>query len=217
MQTLTEKVFKLAPPGGLFDETVVENIFPGLSGGARNLLVYRAVSAGEVLRLKRGLYCLAEPYRKNTCHPFVIAAALHSPSHVSLESALRYHGLIPEAVHEVSSVTIARSRRFMTPLGNFSFQRVPSLEPRAGVKAVQIAPGAWVFLAGALRAIADLVYLRREVDWEGDGILFLTESMRIEREDLSDISWKEYRDVRAGIQNKRTQSYLDGLRRELGK
>jgi hypothetical protein len=217
MQTLTELVFKLSPPGGLFDETVVENLFPGISGGARNALVHRAVSSGEVLRLKRGLYCLAEPYRRATLHPFAIAAALHSPSHVSLESALRHHGLIPEAVHEVSSVTTRRARRFTTALGNFSFQKVPSTYPRAGVRALQIEPGTWVFLAGALRAIADLVYLRREVAWPRDGSRFLTESMRIEREDLLNISWKDFREIRESIRSRRTRDYLDGLRRELGK
>jgi len=37
MQTLTEKIFKLAPPGGLFDESVVQTLFPGQSTGARRL------------------------------------------------------------------------------------------------------------------------------------------------------------------------------------
>ena len=51
MQNLTEKVFKLAPPGGLFNETVIRNLFPDSSDGARALLVHRACAAREVLRL----------------------------------------------------------------------------------------------------------------------------------------------------------------------
>ena len=58
MQNLSEKVFKLAPPGGLFDETVVLNLFPDSSDGARALFVHRACQAGEVLRLKPGLFVL---------------------------------------------------------------------------------------------------------------------------------------------------------------
>ena len=42
----------------------------------------------------------------------MLAASLHAPSHVSLESALAYHGLIPEAVYQVASITVARSREF---------------------------------------------------------------------------------------------------------
>lgn len=57
----TEKVFKLAPPGGLFTETVIHNLFPDSSDGARALLVQRACQAGEVLRLKPGLFVLAPP------------------------------------------------------------------------------------------------------------------------------------------------------------
>jgi len=41
MQTLTERAFQLAPPGGLFDETVICNLFPEGSKGARALLVHR--------------------------------------------------------------------------------------------------------------------------------------------------------------------------------
>ena len=126
MQNLTEKVFKLAPPGGLFDETVIHNLFPDSTAGARALLVHRACQAGEILRLKPGLFGLGPPYRKSEPHPFVVAGVLHSPSHISLESALSHHGLIPEAVYQVSSVTVGRSREFTTPLGVFSFRRVPA-------------------------------------------------------------------------------------------
>jgi len=51
MQTLTEKAYKLAPPGGLFDESVVRNLFPDSTTGGRKLLVHRAIEKGEVLRL----------------------------------------------------------------------------------------------------------------------------------------------------------------------
>jgi len=169
-----------------------------------------------VLRIKPGLYCLAELFRRTHTHPFVVAAALHAPSHISLESALRHHGLIPEAVHEVSSVTVGRTRRFSTPLGIYSFRRVPATYPRAGVKAREVEPGAWAFVAGPLRAIADLVYLRREVSWRRDGIGFLTRSMRIERDDLAAISWEEFGEVHESLRNRRVRAYLDGMRRELG-
>ncbi|MDP8248943.1 MAG: hypothetical protein P9M00_12445 [Candidatus Tritonobacter lacicola] len=127
------------------DESVVRNLFPDSTTGGRKLLVHRAIEKGEVLRLRPGLYCLAPDYRKSDPHPFVIAAALHLPSHVSLESALSYHGLIPEAVFQVSSVTIQRSRSFKTPLGTFVFHRVPVNDPRAGVKAEKIDANAWAF------------------------------------------------------------------------
>ena len=214
MQTLTEKTHRLAPPGGLFDDSVVRNLFPDASEGAKKLLVHRALKHGEVLRLKPGLYCLAPEYRKSNAHPFVVAAVLHSPSHVSLESALAYHGLIPEAVYTVSSVTSLRSRVFDTPLGHFSFQRVPAVNPRAGVEAIEVAREGWAFVATPLRALADLIYLRKDVCWESDGLAFLTESLRIEEEDLAEITTEEFEEVLAGMRNNRVRTYLTELRDE---
>jgi len=211
MQTLTETVFALAPPGGLFDETVIHNLFPDGSDGARALLVHRACQAGEILRLKPGLFVLGPPYRKSEPHPFVVAAVLHAPSHVSLESALAHHGLIPEAVYQVSSVTLARSREFSTPLGVFSFQRVPARSPRAGVEAVAVARNAWAFVASPLRAIADAVYLNKEITWNRNGLGYLTESLRIEEDDLSSLCFDALDEILDSLCNRRVRAYLEAL------
>jgi len=212
MQNLTERVFNLAPPGGLFDETVIHNLFPDSSDGARALLVYRACQAGEILRLKPGLFVLGPPYRKSEPHPFVVAAVLHSPSHISLESALAYHGLIPEAVYQVSSVTVGRSREYTTPLGVFGFSRVPARAPRAGVEAVAVARNAWAFIASPLRAIADAVYLNKEITWSRDGLGYLTESLRIEEEDLRSLSFEALDEILDSIRSRRVREYIERLK-----
>jgi predicted transcriptional regulator of viral defense system len=215
MQTIAEKVLLLSPPGGLFDETVVRNLLPDRSEAARKVLVHRAVSAGEIVRLKPGLFLLAPELRKTQPHPFVIAAMLHSPSHVSLESALSRHGLIPEAVYQVSSVTSLRSRTFHTPVGVFSYIRVPAADPRAGVQALKVDGRSWAFVATPLRAIADLIYTRREVSWVKDGLAFLTESMRIERDDLQAISFESLDEICQSLRSRRTSDYLRALAREI--
>lgn len=212
MQKLTEKVLKLAPPGGLFDETVIHNLFPDISIGACGLLVHRACKAGEILRLKPGLFVLGQPYRKSEPHPFVAAAMLHAPSHISLESALAYHGLIPEAVYQVSSVTVGRSREFSTPLGVFNFRRVPARASRAGVEAVAVTRSAWAFVASPLRAIADEVYLNKEITWNRNGLGYLTESLRIEEDDLRSLSFEALDEILDSIRSRRVQAYLAGLK-----
>jgi len=212
MQSLTNQVFKLAPPGGLFDETVIGNLYPGSSRGARALMVHRACQAGEIQRLKPGLFVLGAPYRKSEPHPFVVAGVLHAPSHISLESALAHHGLIPEAVYQVSSVTVGRSREFATPLGLFSFRRVPARAPRAGVEAVDVARNGWAFVASPLRAIADVVYLRKDITWTRDGIGFLTESLRIEEDDLPSIRFDALDEILDSIRSRRVRAYLKGLK-----
>jgi len=215
MQLLTEKALVLSPPGGLFDMTAVRNIFPDASEGARKVLVHRAVSAGEVIRLKPGLFLLQPSFRKSDPHPYVVAALLHAPSHISLETALSYHGLIPEAVYQTASVTVARSRSFDTPIGRFTFQRVPARNPRAGVQAVKLGHNAWAFVASALRAIADIVYLRPSVAWIKDGLGFLADSLRIEEEDLSRIELSSCEEIQESLRSRRVREYLEGLRKEL--
>jgi len=144
-----------------------------------------------------------------------VAALLHSPSHISLESALSYHGLIPEAVHGVTSVTAGRGRKFMTPLGDFNFQRVPADEPRAGVRPIKLDEQGWAFIAGPLRAMADLIYLRKEITWKKDGLMFLKESMRMDEDDLRGMPLDDYEEIFRSLRNKRTKMYLKGLKEEL--
>ncbi len=211
MQSLTEKMLDLQPPRGVFDDTAVRNATPRLSVGARRARIHRAVASGEILRLKPGLYCLAARFRRTQSHPFVVAAMLHYPSQISFETALAFHGLIPEAVHRVASSTLQRSRSFETPLGDFEFRRVPVASLRAGVRVTRV-DGGWAFIASPLRALADLLYQRREVTWRGDGIAFLTESLRMEPDELR---LDDYEEVSQSLQNKRVQAYLDGLYAEL--
>lgn len=214
MQTLTQLAWKTKPHGGLIDETVISNLFPGRSAEARKSLVHRAVTSGELTRLQPGLFCLAPPFGVGM-HPFVVASVLHQPSHVSLQSALSFHGLIPEAVRQVSSVTSRRSRRLSTPLGEFTFTRVPTQHPRAGVRSVEVQPGIWTFVAGPLRAIGDLVYLSPSVRFKRDGIRFVVESLRIDPEDLRPLITDDVEEVVSTFRSRRTLEYLVGLAREL--
>jgi hypothetical protein len=202
----------LAPPGGVFDETVVGNILPDISQGARALFVHRACQADEILRLKPGRFVLSPPYRKTEPHPFVLAGMLHAPSYISRESALAQHQMIPEAVYQVSSVAVGRSREFSTPLGVFSYRRVPAHAPRAGVEAVEIAHNAWAFIASPLRAIADAVYLNRTISWKRDGLGYLTDSLRIEEDDLPTISFETMDEILESFRNRRVREYLKGLK-----
>lgn len=214
-QTLTNALFRLRPPGGLFDYAVLRNLFPDKSEGALKLLLKRACAKGEVMRLATGVYILSPEYRKSEPHPFAIAAMLHFPSHISFESALWYHGLIPEAVFQVSSATTFRSRTFRTPLGVFTFDRVPTITPLAGVETVKLDDLFWAFVATPLRAIADKLYQSQNVHWDTSGIKFLTESLRIERSDLTRISFAAFPDILGSFRSYRIQRYLNGLKKEL--
>lgn len=87
------------------DEPVFSSGFL-LSGRANDqslrLQLSRWVKAGRLLRFRRGLYALAPPWRKVEPHPFLVANRLRRGTYVSLQSALAWHGVIPEHVPVVT-------------------------------------------------------------------------------------------------------------------
>ena len=80
--------------------------------------------SGRLIQLRRGVYALSERYRKNDPHPFTAANLMQSASYVSLQSALEYHGLIPEYVPAVTSVTTGRPEQLDNPLGSFIYRHI---------------------------------------------------------------------------------------------
>jgi hypothetical protein len=82
------------------------------------------LAAGELIRVRKGLYVLGERYRREALVREQLANLIYGPSYVSLDYALSRHGLIPERVDEVTSVTTGEHRRFVTPMGVFSYRKI---------------------------------------------------------------------------------------------
>lgn len=118
----------------------------------------RWTELGRLLQLRRGLYTLAPPYRKTHPHPFLLANQMMRGSYVSLQSALSYHGLIPEGVPVTTSVTTGRPGRWDTPLGAFAFRHVRS-ELFQGYRRIEVAKDQEAFVATPEKALLDLIYL----------------------------------------------------------
>ena len=114
--------------------------------------------SGKILQLRRGLYSLASPWRRVHPHPFLIANELHHPSYVSLQSALAHHGMIPEGVPIITSVTTARPMEFDTPFGRFAYRHIRQ-EVFFGYGRVTLPRGQEALLAGLEKGLLDLVYL----------------------------------------------------------
>lgn len=122
------------------------------------LQISRWVQDGKVIRIHKGLYTLAEPYRKVNPDPFYIANALKKASYVSLQSALAWYGMIPEFVPSVTSITTGRPQTIETPLGRFEYRHV-SKKYFWGYKVVELKNSLPVFIASPEKALLDLIYL----------------------------------------------------------
>ena len=119
----------------------------------------RWCAGGRLLRLRRGLFALAPPYRKVMPHPFLVANRLVPGSYVSGLSALAFAGAIPEYVPEVTSCGPGRPHLRETPLGRFSFRHV-KLAFRTGYRLESLTDGQSAFVARPEKAFLDLAHLQ---------------------------------------------------------
>lgn len=123
----------------------------------------RWVRSGHLIQLRRGVYAIATPYRKTEPHPFLVANSLRRNSYVSLQSALAYHGLIPEYVPVYTSVTTGRSEQLETALGTYNYRRIKPAY-LFGFRQQEVAPNQHAFVAVAEKALLDLIYLTPGAD-----------------------------------------------------
>jgi predicted transcriptional regulator of viral defense system len=130
------------------------------------LQLSRWVKTGRLLQLRRGLYALSPTWRKVEPHPFLIANRLRRGSYVSLQSALAYHGVIPEHVPMVTSVGPGRPGTVRTPLGAFQFNHLAGTL-LFGYSRVEIASRQFAFVASPEKALLDLVHLTPGSDSSG--------------------------------------------------
>jgi len=121
----------------------------------------RWVRAGRLIKLARGKYVLARPYRKVEAPLEYVANRLVYPSYVSFERALASYGLIPETAPTVTSATTGRPRRVETSLGTFRYRHIHR-RLFWGYEAVAH-QGLEYMLALPEKAILDLFYFRRGV------------------------------------------------------
>lgn len=147
--------------------------------------ITRLLREGDLVRIKKGLYVLGDAFRRRPVEPALLANLIHGPSMVSLDYALAFHGLIPERVETLTSVTTTRPRNFQTPVGTFVYRPVKSLSP--GMTRHE-RNGQAFLIAGPERALADKLCddrkggtLRSHADMKD----YLFDNLRIEPADLA--------------------------------
>ena len=92
-----------------------------VSNGYASLSLARLADAGHLVRLRQGLWAL--PNRvDHLALPEYLTAPL--PSYVSLQSALYLHGIISQMPATTYAVSLARTKRIVTPLGAVSLHHV---------------------------------------------------------------------------------------------
>lgn len=117
------------------------------------------VKKGHLTMLRRGLYIVSES--AEAVDPMILATKLYEPSYVSMEKALNFYGIIPEAVFTVTSVTTRKTKEFRTKRGNFSYQKIKR-EAFGGYETKR--NGQISFnMAVPEKALVDFFYLKRNI------------------------------------------------------
>ena len=131
---------------------------------AVDIKLSRMVKNGELLRLKRGLYCVSPANLREGRRLLkgVIANRLYGPSYVSYETALAAYGLIPERVTVERSAVCKASRSFETPIGLFEyFETAAELMP-LGVRVERTEDGNYL-MANPTKALCDTLMRKRRL------------------------------------------------------
>ena len=202
MNPVTEQ-FLNAPAGVFTSEEVALSL--SCTDDSRHGKIKRALASNEIQSVRRGLYCLARPYRRYPINVFALAQRVHGPSYVSMESALSYHGWIPEAVRVCTNASLGNGKEFRTPLGVFSYERVPQRVFYVGVERLDEGEHGITFMATPAKALADYYYVRRP-SWTT--IHDAVGSLRIEPEDLGEVSAEEIDELAANYRNRRVLAFL---------
>ena len=210
MQAITEIALRRAERGTFTREQA--SCWVDGSGARLDALLKRAAASGEIYRVRRGFYCLSDEYLHRSVSPLNLAQQIHGPSYISLESALSYHGWIPEAVRAITSTSLGRSRKFDTPIGLFTFARVPQQEFFSGVIRTSGERGDSFFLATPLKALSDYVYVNR-CDWVCAEPLL--ESLRVDGEELAGLKGEMFDELMPVYKSSRVRRFLGGLRRDM--
>ena len=115
-------------------------------------ILRRLAAQGAIVHLSRGRWLVNTKIDRLALPELILAPY---PVYVSLQSALFHHGMIEQIPSVIYAVTLARPRRLSTPMGTFSYHRMPpklftgfELLPRSDAK-----------IATPEKALFDLIYL----------------------------------------------------------
>ena len=148
--------------------------------------IHDLMKAGVLIGVKKGIYAFSPDYARGPVCKETLANLIYGPSCISLEYALAFHGLIPERVETITSVTPKRDKRFETPLGVFSYRYLSNQKYREVISLIWMDPKHPVLMASPEKALCDYVVLNKIAHIENgeDARKFLVEDLRIDPDNL---------------------------------
>lgn len=163
------------------------SLYPHIVGSSQKLQSLE--KRGDIIRLKRGIYVASPDVTGKPLSEHLIANHLYAPSYVSMSTALRYYGLIPEAVYTVQSMTLKHPRSFDTPLGRFTYKQISRASYPIGVTSI-VCDGYAFLMASPEKALCDLIAASPGINLTSlaDAERYICEDIRIDSDDLLEMN-----------------------------
>jgi hypothetical protein len=210
MTTLVKQIIDNDKANQVLNDRQLARLLKG-SDQRRYGQVNRAIKAGQLIRVKRGIYVLQNSLRKDPVHPFALAQQLIPGSYVTAESALSFHGWIPEAVRNVVSIsTKKKSISYQHDiLGKYEFRCMTTQEGYFYHSVTRHKLQNQVALiAEPVRALMDLIHLRK-IAWQG--LDYLIEGLRIDEQELKSVPLLSFTNLLNVYKGKRETRYIQEL------
>jgi len=167
-----------------FSTSAIADVYPSLN--SINDKASNLENSGKIIRLKRNLYVLSPSVSGKLLSLELIANHLYGPSYVSMESALRYYGLIPEAVQNVTSITIKRGKDFQTPIALFRYTHCAKEYFNIGIR-TEINENYSFLIACPEKALCDLIVTTSGINYrfQKDILNYLGNDLRLDMDEFS--------------------------------
>lgn len=150
--------------------------------------IVRWCKQGLLWPLRQSWYVFPECMKEPDFERY-IACKIYDPSYISLQYALCFYDLIPEAVTDITSVTTLKTSCFENEFGHYNYK---SLKPSMffGYKPMINKDGKGFFLATPEKAILDFLYLYPQYKTEEDMV-----ELRFDEDFLEDeLDWERFND-----------------------
>ena len=165
--------------------SVISSLYPEIK--VKNMKISALEQKGELIRLKKGMFVVSPELSGIPLSLELIANHLYTPSYVSMASALRYYGLIPEAVYTIQSMTTKHSRNFENGLGVFTYNTISSEAFSVGLRRVQRDEKVAFIMASPEKALCDLIPNSPNLNlrYQKEAEIYLEEDIRLDMDEFA--------------------------------
>ena len=138
-----------------------------------------------------------------------IGNCLYRPSYISLESALSYYHLIPEAVYSQQAISTRKTMIYETPVGTFNYRNIkPAFFFGYQVIRKDQLP---ILIADLEKALLDYLYLNASLQTTGD-----IEALRLNYYELKNtVNWKKIEQYALVFESKTLNKRIENLKEVL--